>query len=281
MTATTATSPAVKTGDQLTTGDTFKDRGKWHTATGPSWIPDIGGRPWPAAREIPVGDDPGDGYGRPTVLVFTDQVYPLKGAKGTPLTVTTWPRGGQAVPVTTLVTYQRGEDGERWNIRLAANGRLLGWAWPERSYGEGRDWRKVTGWSAHVASDAFRGAGPDDEGHVMDDVPGYLYGGGSGRSDAIATGCRTRDDAAEEILRRLHDKAAPALGYGRHYAVKVYDDPTCAGYRQRWAATDAGPVCPGCGATPAALYVKRPHRRGDRYQGTVGYHLAREGRRTS
>jgi hypothetical protein len=265
----------AKTGDQLTTGDTFKDRGRWHTATGPSWVPDLGGRACASAREIPFRDTAGR---EDTMLVWADELYQLQGAKGTPFTTVTWPGLGKSVQVTTEIAYRKREYGG-WNVHLAANGRLIGWVTPNH---HDRDYNRVVGWSAHIAASAFRGSGPDDEGHVMDEVPAYLYGGtGSGGSGTIATG-RNRDEAVSEMLYRLHEKHAPALGYGRHYAVKAYDDPTCPGYGQRWAVTDAGPACPACGLGPVALILKPPRRRGARYQGTVGFHLAAEsaGRRS-
>jgi hypothetical protein len=98
-----------------------------------------------------------------------------------------------------------------WLIKRADNGRTLGWV------------TRVDGrmWDAHVSASAFRGETIDDEGDVLDSVPGYLFNGEGLSSRSIAV-CATREDAAYEVVTWLRRKQAPALGYGRHYAVQAY-----------------------------------------------------------
>jgi hypothetical protein len=95
--------------------------------------------------------------------------------------------------VTIQVTISRWKSGRR-NIRRSGNGRLLGWV--TRPTGDhGKD--DPTAFQVHATSLAFCGDSPGDEGHVMDHVPAHLV-----------------------------RNQAPAVGYGRHAAVKPWRGKT-------------------------------------------------------
>lgn len=98
-----------------------------------------------------------------------------------------------------------------WAVTRKDNGRHLGWLVKHDDL-----------WEARANSGAFRGEGIDDEGYILDDVPLYLFNGiTSLKADACGYG-KTREDATSELLWHLHRNHAPALGYGRHHAVKPY-----------------------------------------------------------
>ncbi|WBB94132.1 hypothetical protein [Verrucosispora sp. WMMC514] len=118
--------------------------------------------------------------------------------------------------VVVLVSFKRREWG--WGIVRADNGRLLGWT-AKVSAGEhaGR-------WSAHVASGAFRGDGPDNDGDILDEVHHYLHNGvpnNSFVSNPIDYHER-RADAAHTVVAHVVYKQAPAVGYPRHPQVRPY-----------------------------------------------------------
>jgi hypothetical protein len=144
------------------------------------------------------------------------------------------PGGVQAIHITdydttpwrTVVTLVRfkarilGKDRFRqgWFVVRADNGRELGWLCKQDD-GEHKGL-----WSIRVCVSAFRGDGPDDDGNVMDRVPHHLYNGtADGSSSAHAIGyARDRTEAAAEIVARLVQRRAPAVGYGPRYDVTVY-----------------------------------------------------------
>lgn len=118
--------------------------------------------------------------------------------------------------VVVLVRYTRRDLGG-WNAVRADNGRLLGWM-VRASAGE-----YAGQWSAHIASGAFRGDGPDDEGDVMDQVDKYLHNGGSDSLSSRAIEyCENRERAADAIVSQLVREHAPAVGYPQHPGVKPY-----------------------------------------------------------
>lgn len=128
-----------------------------------------------------------------------------------------WDREARDWREENVLVVRDAEISGRWNVRRADNRRLLGWINPP-GYGYN------TGWTAHIAGGAFRGAGPDDEGYILDRVPGYLFnnhGTDLFKSPEIGQ-YATRREAAEQILSWLVYNLAPALGAGRHPSVEPY-----------------------------------------------------------
>lgn len=113
------------------------------------------------------------------------------------------------------VTLYRKLGASRWNL-VTPQGRIVGWVTRNE---DGKTW------DVRCASAAFRGSGPDDEGHVLDKVPARLtYETEPFRHDAIAVKNSTLEDAAFELAMHLAQHKAPAIGYGPHYEVKKWSD---------------------------------------------------------
>jgi hypothetical protein len=106
----------------------------------------------------------------------------------------------------------------RWNVCRADNRRLLGWVNRPNGFGE---YGKL--WDSHVHPGAFLGTGPDDEGDVLDHVPGYLFNSPDGASCRAIGYDRSRFEAAYALVCWLRREQAPALGYGAHGAVRIYE----------------------------------------------------------
>lgn len=105
-----------------------------------------------------------------------------------------------------------------WHVVRADNNRELGWL-TKGKFDDGSPC-----WEARVASAAFRGDGPDDEGYILDDVPLHLFNGRDSLTcDPVGYG-RTRQEAAEELFYHLRKHEAPAVGFGRKYSVKRWHD---------------------------------------------------------
>lgn len=102
-----------------------------------------------------------------------------------------------------------------WNVVRADNGRSLGWLCRRSDESD---------WSVHVSSSAFRGTGPDDEGDILDYVPGDLHKGENPCQSRALTYTRTRDEAAQELVWYLNREMAPAVGHGEHYRVQKWSD---------------------------------------------------------
>lgn len=105
-----------------------------------------------------------------------------------------------------------------WNVVRADNGRLLGWLCKGK-FDDGKPC-----WNAYLSSTAFQGDGPDDKGYVLDEVPLHLFRGKNEFTSECITWEDTREWAATEIFRHLFRNQAPAVGFGRHYAVKRWHD---------------------------------------------------------
>jgi hypothetical protein len=105
-----------------------------------------------------------------------------------------------------------------WYVVRADNGRQLGWICREE-----RGDHKGT-WSIRVCDSAFKGDSVDDPGNALDRVPHHLYNGvddGAGSANPIGY-AHDRADAAAEIVARLVQRRAPAVGYGPRDDVTVY-----------------------------------------------------------
>lgn len=250
-------------GSDIKAGQRFKMDGRWYDATGDAGPFEGAGGPAEGLRTVPV--TPGTGfYSGDTVGVLTEIAYQLPGG-GVPVTV--YIGGGTSY---WEVDFTRNDRGDRWYVRLHGGKALLGWL---TAYaGEGG------GWCAHVATEAFQV-------HPYDTVPGYLVRRYSGSGHAPLASGNTRAEAASELLYWLHQKHAPALGFGPHYDVDAYDDPWCPGSEQRWADDgDGRPVCPACGTAPALDRLSDdrrwpPRRRGPgKWDGKVSQHLNTEAR---
>jgi hypothetical protein len=116
---------------------------------------------------------------------------------------------GEAQYVEVPVRWKRREWGG-WALVHAETGRHLGWIV------RNPDDRRA--WDVRLASQAFRGDNNGDIGDVLDVVPARLYNGNphnSIESFTIVTTAR-REWAAEHIVERLVNKAAPAVGFPRH-----------------------------------------------------------------
>lgn len=139
-------------------------------------------------------------------LSATDYNGPVDRSGGHPV----WPE------VEVEVRFKRREWRDGWEVRRADNGRLLGWLCRDRE-------NKV--WQARVPESAFRGDGVNDEGNLLDEVPGYLTNANSTRDGFMPVGAdRTREWAARELLAWLVRYHAPAVGYGRKAGVVRYVD---------------------------------------------------------
>lgn len=104
-----------------------------------------------------------------------------------------------------------------WYVVRPDNGRQLGWVVQDRD----------GNWSAYVTSGAFRGSGPDDEGHVLDSVPLWLSHSFSlHQANPLTTTAIRRDDATGYITDYLWEKKAPAMGFGPHPEVKPWKEAT-------------------------------------------------------
>lgn len=106
-----------------------------------------------------------------------------------------------------------------YNVVRADNGRNLGWVTKSE---DGT-------WAARVAQGAFRGEGIDDQGDVLDSVDDYAINMERAHVNGALPGQRpvsidsSRAYAAEGVVRWLLARRAPALGFGRHYAVKRWE----------------------------------------------------------
>lgn len=119
------------------------------------------------------------------------------------------------------VTFEYLSKVGRYNVRRADNRRLLGWVSTPTKFSTSAEQRL---WSAHVTCGAFRGTGPDDEGYILDFVPGHLYNSSDGTSSPRIISSATRREAAEELLSWLHKREAPAMGFGAHPSVRPWKD---------------------------------------------------------
>jgi hypothetical protein len=201
---------ASVTGPEAQVGQTVKVDGRWHTITG---FPDD-----PIYQGLSVRyADATDVKGKPTFIVLDkDARYPLKSGDGQAapvmITVRNWRGDGY---MTVAVRYRKRESGG-WSILRADNERRLGWIC--KGYRE-------PDWSAYVDSEAFRGDGVNDTGHVLDDVPLYLFNGeNTVLHRPVSEGCPKREDAVEAIILWLNKHGANALGYGSHYDVRRWAD---------------------------------------------------------
>ena len=96
----------------------------------------------------------------------------------------------------------------------------------------GRVEKRDSLWRAYAHIGAFRGAGPDDLGDVLDKVPAPLYNGGAEgiakdetRSAPVAYD-RLRYGAVSDLLQYLYRKGAPAAGHARRCpGVQVHTVP--------------------------------------------------------
>lgn len=123
-------------------------------------------------------------------------------------------RGNEPLNLT-FDTYWKRRDFGGWLLVERKSGRILGWI--TRSDEDGRR----SDWQARIASEAFRGSGPDDRGDLLDRVPGYLYRAVRGNplgSDPIGT-APNRWRAASLMLTHLVRHRAPAVGFGTHHEV--------------------------------------------------------------
>ena len=101
-----------------------------------------------------------------------------------------------------------------WIIRRKDTGRELGWVVQSD---DGL-------WSSHVAGSAFLGDGPTDEGDLLDKVEWHLFNSPDGFKSSPIDYDRTRTDAAFNIVHRLANYEAPAVGFGRHSGVSRWAD---------------------------------------------------------
>lgn len=123
-------------------------------------------------------------------------------------------RASEPLNLTFDVRWKRREWGG-WLLVEAKTGRTLGWI-VRSDYKNPR-----SDWEMRIASEAFRGSGPDDQGDLLDKVPAYLYRGKPGEPlscDPIGT-ARDRWQAAYLMLTHLVRHRAPAVGFGAHYEV--------------------------------------------------------------
>jgi len=203
---------ATVTGNLVRQGMRIKVDGRWHTVTSKPEHGIVGGEPYPRLLVAQARDSNGS---EKLIQWFTDDVLPAGATTATVVTFD-WHHGsGQFSAVTVEIVYRKRQWGG-WEVKRADNGRDLGWV--VQPY-------KEKTWDAHVTSAAFRGTGPDDEGNLLDDVSAYLYNGVTGRPaecHAVAEGCRGRDEAAQEMIRHLYAKSAPAVGFGPHYLVRPW-----------------------------------------------------------
>jgi hypothetical protein len=189
-------------------GQTVKDSGRWYQ------LAELIENPLFADRDLRVFDATDARGETKRVVLFDDDVYPLRGADKAPAAtvITIADFLDHSNDFTVEIAYRKRSYGG-WEVVRADNGRRLGWLCKDDE-----------GWSAYVSSDAFRGDSADDRGESLDEVPLYLFGGQCQVvSDRIAFEA-TRDDAAGQIVRRLHKYSAPALGFGRRYDVRRWAD---------------------------------------------------------
>lgn len=102
-----------------------------------------------------------------------------------------------------------------WNIGRADNGRVLGWIYRSET---------TDPWGVYVSSGAFRGAGPDDEGDLLDAVPCHLHHGDDTVTSRAFTKAEVREDAAASLIEDLRHNRAPAVGFDRHPQVRRWAD---------------------------------------------------------
>lgn len=115
----------------------------------------------------------------------------------------------------TFDVFWRRRDWGGWYLVERKSGRTLGWI--TRS----DETERRSDWQVRIASEAFRGSGPDDRGDLLDKVPGYLYRATPGNplgSQALTT-ARDRWQAAYYLLTHLVRHRAPAVGFGAHHEV--------------------------------------------------------------
>jgi len=202
----TTTAPHTVAGRDVQTGQTIKDQGRWYTIQ-----QFISNKLWDGT-DMRVADAL-DAAGKvQRVCVFDGDTYPLRQAgKAAPIIIKIRTRRGDVQTVE--ITYRKRSWGG-WRVVRADNGRELGWLT-----------RNDDGWSAHVASSAFRGDTIDDEGDCLDDVPLCLFNGENALA-AMAIGWpqAKREDAVEGLIRWLANERATALGFGPHHLVTKWAD---------------------------------------------------------
>lgn len=102
-----------------------------------------------------------------------------------------------------------------WYVVRADNGRTLGWVTQD----DAPRLLRAERWGGRISDEAFRGAGVEDTGHVLDRVPGELTLRVVGNRHDTVTRKETRDEAALDIVAWLVDHRAPAVGFPAHPAV--------------------------------------------------------------
>lgn len=139
-----------------------------------------------------------------------------------------------------------------WFVQRADNGRHLGWLC-----------RPTTGehagqWEVRVNASAFRGAGVDDQGDMLDRVEAHLYHrdvNGHTMVQPVAVE-RTREWAARSLLWHLVREHAPAVGFDRHWGVTEYRTTARQhfplGEPEHCVCGEAWPNCPKRAALLAA-----------------------------
>jgi hypothetical protein len=207
------------TGARVVNGTRARFGSRWFTVVSDPEVVVLGGRPYERMRQAKARDS----KGREDWLCWlTDDVLPLPGVRiSAAISVTDYDSRGESgewLVRTYEIIYRRREWGG-WKVCLL-NGRCIGWLCPSN------DDKGRPGWEGRIEPSAFRGAGPDDQGNVLDEVPDDLYGASSGPHGgcrAVAWG-RDRDEATREILRKLVGRRAPAVGFGAHYRVRPWAD---------------------------------------------------------
>lgn len=203
-------STVTVTGCDVRPGQTVKDEGRWFTVMEFDDSNPFAREGVRVAKVTLAGGK--DGYR----AILDEIAYPVRVAGGgRAATVIQFRDYDAKQEVVYQVRYVKREYGG-WTLVRADNGRHLGWL--VKSYG-------TEDWSAHVNASAFKGTGPDDEGHLLDKVDTHLFNGKSQCvSESIGLDSK-RDQAAELIIRRLHEKRAPALGFaGPHWGVSRWED---------------------------------------------------------
>ncbi|MBF9135278.1 hypothetical protein I0C86_41240 [Plantactinospora sp. S1510] len=150
-------------------------------------------------------------------LCLHNEATPPLPAGVSAVVVRDWRSTTAARGLVVLIRFTRREWGG-WHVVRADNGRGLGWAVREE-FGE-----YAGQWLAYVGSDAFRGTGPDDLGHVLDAVPSHLHRSpdGSSVTSGVVDYADTRFWAAFALVSELVREQAPAVGFGPHGAVRPY-----------------------------------------------------------
>lgn len=196
-------------GRDVRVGQTVKDEGRWFTITGFDETNPFVSEGVRVAKVTLAG-------GKTGCRAILDEIaYPVRVAGGgRAATVIQFHDYDAKQEIVYQVRYVKREYGG-WTLVRADNGRHLGWV--AKRYG-------TSDWSAHVDPTAFKGTGPDDEGDLLDKVDLHLFNGESQLASRSIGVESKRDDAAEMIIRRLHERHAPALGFGQHYGVRRWAD---------------------------------------------------------